>query len=80
MSLSKTVVCPQCCSGLSPMLQCDWMNNALTAVYDPKTGGARDFGKEFGPGVAFGVDAISAAGMLPAAYFTAKSLWQPPLK
>lgn len=58
----------------------DWMNNALTAVYNPNTGGARDFGLEFGARVAYAVDVISAAGMLPAAYITAKSIWQSPLQ
>lgn len=56
----------------------DWMNNALTAntLYG-NSGGAHDYGSAF---INTTVDAISTVGMLPAAKFTAKALWQPPLQ
>lgn len=60
----------------------DYMNNALSVLW--ANGGetlygngtsVRDYGK-VGNGF---VDVVSFAGMIPAAQFTAKALWQPPL-
>ncbi|MFA6062920.1 MAG: RHS repeat-associated core domain-containing protein [Gallionella sp.] len=60
----------------------DYMNNALSVLW--KNGGptlygdgtsVRNYGY-FGNGL---VDVVSFAGMLPAAQFTSKALWQPPL-
>ncbi|MBI5917946.1 MAG: RHS repeat-associated core domain-containing protein, partial [Nitrosomonadales bacterium] len=55
----------------------DWMNNTLSmgTLYGT-TGVATDYG--FWGNTA--MDFVSTAGMIPAAQFTAKALWQPPLK
>jgi RHS repeat-associated protein len=59
----------------------DWLNNALTAVYntDPASagyGGGRELGTLRG-GI---IDAVSSAGMIPAASFAARALYQNPLR
>jgi len=54
----------------------DWMNNALTLNNLYSAAGATDFG--FWGNTA--MDVASYGGMLPAIWFTAQALWQPPLK
>ncbi len=58
----------------------DWMNQALTGIYDtnpgPSYGGAQDFGVSTNTRI----DYVSAAGMLPAAAFTARALYFNPLR
>lgn len=59
----------------------DWLNEILTGIYDTNPasqtyGGARNFGLIGNTAI----DAVSMTGMLPAAAFTARALYNNPLR